>query len=265
MRDTQFYDDVTRIVKNRAFAFDKVLAGEWRDDTPHSQRTGAGGVLTTVRDLLAWDNNFYEPKVGSAALIARRHETGVLNSGRPLTYAHGLQIGDYRGEKIVEHGGSLGGYRAHLMRFPEVHTTVACLCNFGTSDPGARARRVADEVLRDRIQKPAPTAARPAATMTPAATSSVSLTAEQLREYAGSYDSDEADTTFVLDVAGPNLRLTRERDLAPFVLRAVAPDRFEFRNMVIRFVRESGRVVALAVDAGRVVDIRFTKRAAPSS
>ena len=165
MRDTQFYDDVTRLVKNRAFAFDKAPSGEWRDNTPHSQRTGAGGVLTTVRDLLAWDNNFYEPKVGTSALMSQVHQTGTLNSGKPLTYAYGLQIGEYRGQRIVEHGGALGGYRAHLMRFRDEHTSVACLCNFGTSDPGTRARRVADEVLRDRFQQPVPaatSAARPA-------------------------------------------------------------------------------------------------------
>ncbi len=135
MRDTQFYDDVTRLVKHRAFAFDKARGGEWRDNTPHSQRTGAGGLLTNVRDLLAWDNNAYEPKVGSAGLISQVHETGSLNSGEPLTYAYGLQIAQYRGRRVVEHGGSLGGYRAHLMRFPEDRTSVACLCNFSTSNP----------------------------------------------------------------------------------------------------------------------------------
>ena len=92
MRDTQFYDDVTRAVKNRAFAYERTVAGGVRDNTPHSQRTGAGGVLTTVRDLLAWDNNFYEPKVGTKALIAAMQQPGALKSGKPLTYAYGLQI-----------------------------------------------------------------------------------------------------------------------------------------------------------------------------
>ena len=89
MRDTQFYDDVTRVVKNRAFAYERTAAGGVRDNTPHSQRTGAGGVLTTVRDLLAWDNNFYEPKVGTKALIAAMQQPGALKSGKPLTYAYG--------------------------------------------------------------------------------------------------------------------------------------------------------------------------------
>jgi hypothetical protein len=249
-------------VRNRAFAFDKAPSGQWRDNTPHSQRTGAGGVLTTVRDLLAWDNNAYEPKVGSRALIATTHETGTLNSGKALTYGHGLQIGEYRGEKLVQHGGSLGGYRAHLVRFPDARTSIASLCNFGTSNPGARVQRVADEVLRDRFQKPVPTSntAAGGGGRGNASAGAVTLSAEQLREYVGRYDSDEVESTFVFDVEGSALRLKRDRDVAPTPLRALAADRFAFRNMEIRFLRENGRISALAVDAGRVIDIRFTKR-----
>lgn len=260
MRDTQFYDDVTRVVKNRAFAFDKSATGDWRDNTPHSQRTGAGGVLTTVGDLLAWDNNVYEPKVGTGALISQVHETGTLNSAKPLTYAYGLQIGQYRGQRIVEHGGSLGGYRAHLMRFPDARTSVACLCNFGTSDPGTRTRRVADEVLRERFQQPVPASTTANRSNDSANAPLVTLTAGQLDEYVGQYLSDEVETTFVFDADRGGLRLKRERDSSPTVLRALAPDRFGFRGMTIRFLRQNGRIMGLAVDAGRVVDIRFTKR-----
>jgi hypothetical protein len=263
MRDTQFYDDVTRVVKNRAFAYDRTGSGELRDNTPHSQRTGAGGVLTTVRDLLAWDNNFYEPHVGTKALIAAMQQTGSLNSGKPLTYAYGLQIGKYRGLPIVEHGGSLGGYRAHLIRFPAEHTSVASLCNFGASDPGGRARRVADEVLRDRFTLAAPSSTASGAPDVRAGGGPVTLTAEQVSQYVGRYDSEELDTTFMFDADGRTLRVKRDRDAAPAPLRALAVDRFAFRGMVIRFLRESGPgspINGLAVDAGRVEDIRFTRR-----
>jgi CubicO group peptidase (beta-lactamase class C family) len=266
MRDTQFYDDVTRVVKNRAFAYERTAAGGVRDNTPHSQRTGAGGVLTTVRDLLAWDNNFYEPKVGTKALIAAMQQPGALKSGKPLTYAYGLQIDKYRGLPIVEHGGSLGGYRAHLIRFPVERTSVACLCNFGTSDPGGRARRVADAVLRDRFTSAAPSRTAAGAPDARAGGSVVKLTAEQIRQYVGRYDSEELDTTFVFDADGGTLRLKRERDAAPASLGALAVDRFGFRGMVIRFLRENGpggpgsNVTGLAVDAGRVEDIRFSRR-----
>jgi CubicO group peptidase (beta-lactamase class C family) len=259
MRDTQFYDDVTRVVKNRAFAYERTNSG-LRDDTPHSQRTGAGGLLTTVRDLLAWDNNFHEPKVGTKALIAEMQQPGALASGKPLTYARGLEIGAYRGLPIVEHGGSLGGYRAHLIRFPDARTSIACLCNFGTSDPGGRAHHVADVVLADRFTSASPSRTTAGSGNVRAASAPVTLTPAQIGEYVGRYVSEELDTTFAFDVDGGTLRLKRERDPAPVPLDALALDRFRFRGMVIRFLRENGggRVTGLAVDAGRVENIRFT-------
>jgi hypothetical protein len=91
----------------------------------------------------------------------------------------------------------------------------------------------------------------------------IALTAEQLGQYVGRYDSEELDTTFACDADGGTLRLKRERDAAPAPLRPLAADRFAFRGMVIRFLREKGpvgNVTGLAVDAGRVEDIRFTRR-----
>ena len=76
------------------------------------------------------------------------------NDGKTLPYAWGLQIGEYRGLPIVEHSGSLGGYRAHILRFPSQHTSVALLCNASAIAPTTLARRVADVVLRDRFTAP---------------------------------------------------------------------------------------------------------------
>ena len=115
-------------------------------------------------------------------------------------------------------------------------------------------------MLRDRFQKPVPTTTAPASPSGRANTDAVTLTTEQLREYAGRYESAEAETSFVIDVEGTQLRLKRERDIAPAPLRAIGADRFAFRSMEIRFLRENGRISGLAVDAGRVVDIRFMKR-----
>ena len=43
---------------------------------------GATSLLTTVADLARWDQNFYEPRVGDAKLIARLQEVGKLNAAR---------------------------------------------------------------------------------------------------------------------------------------------------------------------------------------
>jgi len=51
----------------------------------------------------------------------------------------------------VRHGGSWAGYRADLLRFPTARTSIACLCNVGSSIPSLFADRVADIVLAPQL------------------------------------------------------------------------------------------------------------------
>ena len=135
MRHTQISDSHTRIIPNRATGYQKEGAG-YGIEMSDWEQTGDGAVLTTVEDLFRWNQNFFEPKVGDAKLIADMQVVGVLNSGKKIDYASALRLGTYRGLPTVSHSGSWAGYRAQLLRFPEQKFAVACLCNDGgTSNP----------------------------------------------------------------------------------------------------------------------------------
>jgi hypothetical protein len=107
-----------------------------------------------VEDLLKWDQNFYQPKVGGRALIEGLLTRGRLNSGKELEYATGVVVGTHRGLATVSHGGSWGGYRAELLRFPEQKFSVICQCNLGSTNPSRLARQVAEVYLEGQM-KPA--------------------------------------------------------------------------------------------------------------
>ena len=117
------------------------------------EQTGDGAVHTSVEDLQKWDENFYSGQVGGKEFLAEIQDAGKLNNGKTLNYAKGLAVREYRGLRTVRHGGSWGGYRAELLRFPEQHFSVACLCNVGNSDPSRRANLVA-EVYLGSLMKP---------------------------------------------------------------------------------------------------------------
>jgi len=179
MKNTHFRDDFDEIVKNMAYGY--VPAGDtYRLSVTNFDTVGATSLLTTVEDLALWDENFYTPRVGGPALLRQLQERGKLNDGTQIDYAAGLQIGKYRGLNIVEHSGSDAGYRAHMIRFPDQHFTVACLCNLGTADPGSLAAKVAEVYLGAQMQpaNPAPGAndAKP-----------ITLTLEQMQAKAGIY------------------------------------------------------------------------------
>src|SRR5207253_141056 len=69
MTHTSWRDDFTRILKNRAMAYSD-RSGEFHTDMPFENVHGNGGLLTTVGDLLKWNENFTSPKVGDAAFVA---------------------------------------------------------------------------------------------------------------------------------------------------------------------------------------------------
>ena len=264
MAVTHYHTDETRLVKWRALAYDREESG-LALNTPNNERAGAGGVFTNVRDLLRWDENFYDARVGGAELVKQLQVPGTLNGGRPMTYAWGLQVGSYRGQPLIEHGGSLGGYRAHLLRLPKQHVSVAILCNLGSIAPGNQARQVADVILNNAFTEPAPSTRNAAGTGGPGPSGSqptrTNGDAHAAADLAGSYYSGEVDATFTVAHKDGRLTLQRDGDAEATVLQLVSPDEYRFRGMTIRFMRDSARKVeALVVDAGRVRDIQFDRR-----
>ena len=110
---------------------------------------GSGGLYTTIEDLYLWDQNFYHNKLGKGrqTLITAMYINGKYNDGEEVNYAFGLINGKYKGFRTIQHGGALGGYRAHILRFPEKAMTIIILSNLSTLDPGSLANRIADIIL----------------------------------------------------------------------------------------------------------------------
>jgi hypothetical protein len=112
--------------------------------------------------------------------VEQQLQRGRLNSGKDLDYASGLALGKYRGLPIVDHGGIDAGYRADLLRFPDQHFSVACLCNKGDIFPVELTRRVADIYLAAQFKESAPI--RPESLA-----NSVAVSLQHLTQYMGLY------------------------------------------------------------------------------
>jgi CubicO group peptidase (beta-lactamase class C family) len=146
MRDTHFHDDRTMVVPRRATGY--VPKGDgFAIFATLFDRVGDGGVMTTIEDLVRWDRNFYDARVGGRAMLDLALTPGSLNDGTKLDYGFGLFIREQRGLREVSHGGIYNGFRAELVRYPEQRLSVACLCNLYSIDPGKLARSVADLYL----------------------------------------------------------------------------------------------------------------------
>jgi CubicO group peptidase (beta-lactamase class C family) len=178
MKNTQFRDDFDEIVRNTAYGY--LPSGDtYQLSVTNFDTVGATSLLTTVEDLALWDENFYTPHFGGATLIQQLQERGKLNDGTQINYAAGLVITKYRGLNVVDHSGGDAGYRSDMIRFPDQHFTVACLCNLGSANPSDLAQKVAEVYLGSQMQPAEPTHVDDSKPIT--------LTPEQMQAKVGTY------------------------------------------------------------------------------
>ncbi|MDO8836301.1 MAG: serine hydrolase domain-containing protein [Vicinamibacterales bacterium] len=154
MTRTQWRDDFTAIVPGRATAYRMGAGGTFRTYMPITNVIGNGGLLTTVGDMLLWNENLDNPRVGGRAWAEMLQTPARLNDGSPLDYALGLSVQRYRGVREISHGGSTAGYQTFLARFPDERLSVAVLCNTTGANPGGDAHQVAELFLGGAL-KPA--------------------------------------------------------------------------------------------------------------
>ena len=269
MTRTQFRDDHASLIANRALAYDeKEKENGYTLNVSYFEQTGDGAVHTSVEDLLKWDENFYNPRVGGQNFLKELQEQGKLNSGKVLDYAKGLFISDYRGLHTVSHGGAWGGYRAELLRFPEQHFSVACLCNVGNANPTERAHEVADVYLGNLMK---PKEQRKPEEAEKKEKSEVSLTPQQLQDYAGDYWSEELGVTYRLAVAEGRIKVVAVRDGSGFprannfsaeALRSTGTDELEVgkTGVTLHFGHAGERASGFTLDAGRTKGISFQRK-----
>ncbi len=254
MTHTSWRDDFTRIVKGRAIAYSQT-GSEFRMDMPFENVHGNGGLLTTVGDLLKWNENFVTPKVGDAAFLKIEQEPGKFNDGKSHEYALGLYVRPYKGVPEVSHSGSTAGYRAHLTRYPQQHLSVAVLCNVSTGQATQYTLSVADMYLGSAIKSDT----APAAPRQRAETPSFTPDAKDLTAYTGGYYSEEAEVRYEVVKDGEGVVIKRRPD-STIRLRATKKDEFASSAGTVVFLRDaSGTVTELSLRGGRVFDMRFKR------
>ena len=79
------------------------------------------------------------------------------NNGTAARYGMGLQRWDNRGQTAISHGGLLPGFRTEFTRYPELGLSIIITGNIDALDPHAKARRIAEIYLGDKL-RPIPTA-----------------------------------------------------------------------------------------------------------
>ena len=227
MTDTHIHDDHRRIVARRAQAYSATGPGAYGIEMSDFEQTGDGAVMTTVRDLAKWDENFTSGKVGGPKFLEIMNGRGALANGRAIDYGFGLVHTKLSGIPMVSHGGAWAGYRAEMLRFPTKETSVVLLSNLGQSNPSALARAVAGVVLKIKSR---PTMA--GATSAPAYVPSAAEMAAQ----AGDYLSLADGRSGAVVVEGAKLQFKGRASTMPLVPIAAGKYRVDENGIEMSFL-----------------------------
>ena len=164
MTDTRFREDHTELFSRRAWGYAARDGGGWRISDSHADHYASGNLYSTVGDLLKWQQNLLDARVGGQAVVSMVRTSGRLNDGTATGYGGGLRLAGYRGLDMVSHDGMDGGYRTESLLFPAQRVAIVTLCNNSTIDASELARKVADVYLGAQMKDELPPAVKVAET-----------------------------------------------------------------------------------------------------
>jgi D-alanyl-D-alanine carboxypeptidase len=130
------------IVPNRVLGYERGREGP-RNPTPLLGVRTSGALISNLNDLARWENELLRPTLFRPETLELMWTQGTLNGGERHGYGLGFQVGGTPGRRVVEHSGSLGGFRTHYLRLPDQRLAVIVLANTSTAEASALARRIA--------------------------------------------------------------------------------------------------------------------------
>ncbi|HJO04306.1 MAG TPA: serine hydrolase domain-containing protein [Acidobacteriota bacterium] len=232
MRDTHFHDDLRHVVENRADGHSPRPNGPGYqlDNENTLDVVGDGGIMTTVEDMLTWERNFLDDRLGADdALMEAFHRRGVTSQGEQLQHAAGIFVEHYRGVPAVHYSGGWVGFMSYMIRLPEQRFAVVCLCNVNAVRPYHLARDVVDIYLGETLPEPKRFVA-------PATGATARVSPARLRQWAGFYENRALNQ--VWRVVSGSEGLTIEDDYSTYDAVAAGGDEFHSTNTryLIRFL-----------------------------
>ena len=143
MNHTLVYDQSTPEISNRAVGYNQ----EGDLDDYEIFTTGAGGMYSTLDDLHLWDQALYTEKLVSAATLEEAFTSATLTNGDSTHYGYGWGVSDDKGQKVVQHSGSLSGYRTFLRRNIYNNSGYIILTNYGSAFNDLAIREALNNIL----------------------------------------------------------------------------------------------------------------------
>lgn len=247
MQSSHFQKYHGEIIQMRAFPYQAAGDGGWRLSLPVWDTLGPTGMVTTASDLMRWQRNFVDGKVGRDAL-AELAQPGRLANGEATGYGLGLEVSDSQGLISIGHSGGDAGISTGTYRYPAQDLAVAVLCNYD-ANATAKARALANLYLGGALGKDA--AILPAITPVP-------VEPDLLERYAGIYRNPV--TNDIRKLVVKDGRLIYARGIGT-ELQALSRNRFRFPSSptLVEIKPVSGPLFEMLVTPPGQAPIRYVQ------
>ncbi|QNA43139.1 serine hydrolase domain-containing protein [Lacibacter sediminis] len=140
------------IVPERADGY--VLAGKdsLYNATDYIAFRPSGAFISSITDMLKWEILMQDAKLLSKEnwqqMWTDTVKTGVI-SPKVVYYGYGWNVTDFKSRLLVNHGGSLPGFRSIYYRFPSDRTAVIILTNSDHTNAGVIAQGISEILYKD--------------------------------------------------------------------------------------------------------------------
>ena len=254
LQDTYVEDQYNRAVANNATSY-------YHNDQKFSRAvefwgyTGSGNIHSTTADLMKWYRYYYKAPEGWQQAFELMQTTDPFNNGEPNNYAFGVSVGEFLGEKMISHGGSIGGFRSFAAAFPEKEVEIAILTNFSSSGSRTRVNQALSILFDKELpERPSPPE-QEEFELYP-------LSDAEKQAIIGDYWSPELETVYRFYLKNNLLYMSHNR-LGEFAIDAMDDKTLEPARSGIRSIEllkdKKGRVTGLLVTNSRVRNLKFVK------
>ena len=151
MNDTRVKMVQGEVIPGSAQGYAPDERGGYRATRDLPASAGAGGIYTTVEDLVRWMLNYRDATLGGAEAVSAMATPAVLENGDSTGYGLGLGVGELRGRTIYAHTGGDVAHRAYMGYLPELDGGVIVMSNNASFDLGL-GRRIAELFFADDLE-----------------------------------------------------------------------------------------------------------------
>lgn len=119
------------LVRNAAYGYMNAAKGKYMPILymSWSWPYAAGNIISSVDDLLKWDNALYTEKLLKKEWSEKAWTSGVLPDGQRTNYGFGWTSNTFQGIQFIDHAGGITGFSSDAIRIPSKQLYLVILSN----------------------------------------------------------------------------------------------------------------------------------------